>query len=61
MFEIFKTGLSVRQISMTDGQRVEKAHPLGISIGLGTSPSSATRPSFAFGFILGTADSKAIV
>ncbi|MEN9736679.1 MAG: hypothetical protein RL129_1390 [Actinomycetota bacterium] len=48
-------------MSITDGQRVEKAHPLGISIGLGTSPCSATRSSFAFGFMLGTAESKAIV
>ena len=61
MFEIFNTGRSVRQISMTDGQRVEKAHPLGMSIGLGTSPCKATRCSLAVGFMLGTADSNAIV
>lgn len=61
MFEIFSTGRSVRQMSITDGQRVEKAHPLGISIGLGTSPCKVTRSSLAFGFILGTADNKAIV
>jgi len=59
--EIFRTGRSVRQISITEGQRVENAHPFGMSIGLGTSPCNTTRSSLALGFILGTADSKAIV
>jgi hypothetical protein len=53
------SGVTVRQTSMTEGQRVWKGHPAGGLAGLGTSPLRMIRSRRTVGSLLGIAERSA--
>src|SRR5699024_7880914 len=55
------SGSSVTHLSEANGQRVWNRHPVGGSIGEGTSPDKIIRSLFASGSVFGIADNSDFV